>query len=126
MKMPKQGSLVLMILLVLFIVLVACMFLSEVIGEKTVLSDTAVLPPNGQKVYNVPAGQVTINFTSPTPIDERYEGLGVRGGGHNINQESVGVGSLLGAKYTIINTGNSQANVDVRMTTGVLNPFAYI
>ncbi len=126
MKMPKWSSVLPIALIVLLIIIIACMFLSGAIGEKTIVGETIVLPHDGQKTYNVPPGFVTIKVDSRTPIDEIYQGIGVSGEGHGIAGGSVGLGSIFGARYTVINPGNMEAGVNIRITTGALNPFGYI
>ena len=126
MKMPKISSIILIIVIILIVILAACMFFSQVIGEKTIVSDTAVLPHGGQKTYSVPPGFAKVNITSGKPIDELYQGIGVSGEGHGITTGSVGLGSVSGATYTVTNPGEAETSVNVHITTGTLNPFAYI
>jgi len=123
--MPKWSSYIPIALFVLFFVLIGCIFGSQFIGEKAVSSDSAAIPPNGQKTYNLPPGYVTVSITSDTPVNLEFGGLGVSGGGHNLRSNSIGIGSAIGATYTVINPAGSPANVNVHMTTGVLNPFGY-
>lgn len=124
--MPKWNQVVAIAIIVVLFILTGCLYLSQYVGEKAVLTDATALQPGSQKVYNLPPGFVNVGLTTDTPIDETFGGFGVSGEGHNVMTGSQGIGSVAGATYTVINHGSSPANINVRLTTGVLNPFRYI
>jgi hypothetical protein len=124
--MPKWTTLFISAILVLVLILLICMTFSGSIGEKTLVNQTITLTPKENKTYSVPPGFATVKFTSDVPVDDTYEGIGSSGEGHRVSSGSAGLGTLFGDRYTITNPGNTNANVSLLVTTGVLNPFGYI
>jgi hypothetical protein len=124
--MAKSTNIIVYAILAIILIVLLCMTFSQVIAEKTLVDESITLTPNNSKTYNMPPGMVTLKFTSDVLVDEAHEGLGGTGQGHDITSGSAVLGTPLGVKYTITNTGNMDAHVNVRMTTGVLNPFGYL
>jgi hypothetical protein len=118
----KYAILAILVLIVLVIVL---SFVTQ-LGDKAIADEAIVLPPGGEKTYNLPPGMTYIEFKSNVPLDDRYVSLDGAGDGHYISNRSKWSGSLFFGQYTIINNGTADASVDVLITTGVLNPYSYI
>lgn len=124
--MAKWTNTLVYAILAIILIILLCMTFSQVIAEKTLADESITLSPGSSKTYNMPPGMVTLKFTSDVPVDEAHEGLGGTGQGYGIMSGSAVLGTPLGVRYTITNTGSIEAHVNVRMTTGVLNPFGYL
>ncbi|WP_128859974.1 hypothetical protein [Methanocella paludicola] len=124
--MAKSTNYIVYAVLAIILIVLLCMTFSQVIAEKTLVDESITLSPGSSKTYNMPPGMVTLKFTSDIPVDEAHEGIGGSGQGHDITSGSAVLGTPLGVRYTITNTGSMDAHVHVRMTTGVLNPFGYL
>jgi len=124
--MAKWTNTLVYVILAVILIVLLCMTFSQVIAEKALVDESITLSPGSSKTYNMPPGMVTMRFTSDVPVDDAHEGIGGTGQGHGITSGSAVLGTPLGVRYTISNTGTQDAHVNVRMTTGVLNPFGYL
>ena len=126
--MPKLGNVVkygVLAILVLIILVILLSFVTQV-GEKTVKTDTIVLPPGGSQSYNLLPGMLYIEFHSSAPVSYHYESLDGRGDGQGVTTGSIWRGSLVYGTYTITNNGTTDASVDLSIKSGILNVYSYL
>jgi hypothetical protein len=126
--MPKLGIVLkysVLAVLVLIVLIVILSFITQ-LGDKIIVDETIVLSSGSEKTYNLPPGMAYIEFQTNAPLGEHYESLDGQGEGHGLMNDSQWVGSLFYRQYTIINNGTTDANVNLLITTGVLNPYTYI
>jgi hypothetical protein len=123
--MPNWVSNLVSIILVLVVVILLCMAFSNVIGEKVLADEKITIAPGAVKTYNVPPGMVTLKYTSDVPVDVKFDGFAASGESHGVTTGTADLGTL-GVKYTITNNNSREAVINMRMATGMFNPFGYI
>ena len=96
------------------------------IGEKVIVDETVKLPHDGSKTYGFPPGMVWIKIMPDEPIDETWSSLSGHSEGHGLTSGREGIGGISWGLCTISNPNESNATVHIRITTGYLNPFAYL
>jgi|AGTN01.1.fsa_nt_gi hypothetical protein len=110
--------------LVFCLIAMAFIFITA-IGEKTLVNDTIHLAPGESKSYYLPPGMANVHISSDTPVDLTGESPTSHGGAYGTTRSDGRIGTPFGVNETCYNQGNTEATVNVRITTGVLNPFGY-
>lgn len=126
--MPKLGkvlSYVVLAVLVLIVLIIILSFITQ-LGDKTLVRETIVLHPGGEKTYSLPPGMTYLELHASAPVNYRYENLDGHGEGTGVTNGTQWSGSLFYGQYTLSNSGTTDASINIYMTTGVLNPYTYI
>ncbi|MGA9139219.1 MAG: hypothetical protein WBZ29_03285 [Methanocella sp.] len=101
------------------------------VGDHAMVNDTIRLTPGDARSYTLPPGMTWIHIEADAPIEVRSESLT----GHSMSNGTMsigpmsgseGMGSIVPISYGISNLGSVDANVSLRISTGMFNPFAYI
>jgi hypothetical protein len=95
-------------------------------GEKTFINETVHLSPNESKTYYLPPGFINVDVKTNDQIIELASSPGMRGYTYITEWSHEGIGSPYITNCTYINPTNYNANFNLTVTTGVLNPFGYI
>ncbi|WP_424357923.1 hypothetical protein [Methanocella sp. MCL-LM] len=113
-------------ILLLLAISVIFMLLTSV-GEKTMVDETFLLPPGGQKAYDLPPGWVNVQIVeTESPVCLSHRNLFGSSQAYGMTGGNSTFGSPLFTGYTVENPGPAAVNVSIRITTGVLNPFGYL
>ena len=95
------------------------------IGEKTLVNGTIHLAPGESKSYYLPPGMANVHISSDIPIELTGESHTSHSGAYGTTRSDDRIGTPFGVNETCYNSRNTEATVNVRITTGVLNPFGY-
>jgi hypothetical protein len=124
----KLVSLLVKVYLAFMVISILCFafVLVTAIGENSIVNETIHLSPGDAKTYYLPPGMTYIRVSTDVPINERDESLTGQGTANGLMNSKSGHGTPFVTNCTFTNPGNTEATVNVSISTGVLNPFGYL